>query len=467
MPVNTVRKELAATLPAYKMVRDSVKGQEAVKAGGKSYLPQPNATDTSAENNARYAAYLQRAVFYGVTGRTLRGLLGQVFMKPPVVELPSQMEMLITDASGDGVTIEQLSKRSLADVLSFGRSGLFVDYPAVDGSASVADLESGNIRPTIKRYAPANIINWRTISRGARQVLSLVVLQELYTTYDDGFELTEAFQYRVLKLDVDGFYTVEVWRTGQAGMVPDSWYRPTDASGALLSEIPFTFIGSENNDSDVDYAPLYDLAALNIAHYCNSADYEEACFIVGQPTLFAAGLTQQWVDDVLKGTVALGSRACIPLPAGGTAGILQVSPNTMAYEAMEHKERQMVAIGAKLVEQKEVQRTATEASMESASQNSILASCAGNVSDAFKRALIFCAAFVGVDDSQITFELSKDYDISRMSATERAQVMSEWMAGGLTWGEMRNALKRAGDAYEDDDKAKQAIEAETVNGVTE
>lgn len=139
----------------------------------------------------------------------------------------------------------------------------------------------------------------------------------------------------------------------------------------------------------------------------------------------------------------------------------------MAYESMEHKERQMVAIGAKLVESKEVQRTATEASMESASQNSILASCAGNVSDAFKRALTFCAAFVGVDDSQITFELSKDYDISRMSATERAQVMSEWMAGGITFGEMRNALKRAGDAYEDDEQAKQAIEAETVNGVTE
>ena len=60
---------------------------------------------------------------------------------------------------------------------------------------------------------------------------------------------------------------------------------------------------------------MYDLAVLNIAHYRNSADYEESCFVTGQPTVWASGLTEAWVEDVLKGELRLGSFGGIPLPA--------------------------------------------------------------------------------------------------------------------------------------------------------
>ena len=95
----------------------------------------------------------------------------------------------------------------------------------------------------------------------------------------------------------------------------------------------------------------------------------------------------------LKGEVQLGSRAAVPLPEGGSMGLIQASANSMPKEAMDTKERQMVALGAKLVEQKQVQRTATEAGLENASETSVLASAANNTAEAFRKALKWCMEF--------------------------------------------------------------------------
>lgn len=471
-----VRKDLKALLPLYKAIRDAIDGEVKIKAGKTKYLPQPNAEDESEENVARYEAYIERAVFYNVTARTLKGFVGQIFLKDPVIEVPTLLNIVVEDANGGGVSITQSSKKAVGYVLSHGRAGLFVDYPATEGPATRAQLEAGDIRPTLNLYAPWRVLNWRTTKRGAREILSLVVLSETYVKSDDGFEMKEAEQFRVLRLgksqdnvqegidESEDVYTVEVWRKEGGKFGISESYQPRDSSGALLKEIPFTFIGSENNDVDIDNPPLYDLASLNIAHYRNSADYEESCFIVGQPTPYFAGLTEEWVKNVMGGTVTLGSRGAVPLPEGGSAGLLQAESNTMPKEAMEHKERQMVALGAKLVEQQTVQRTATEADLEATSENSTLSSSAKNVSAAYKWGLEWCAVFVGAPETGIVFELNTEFDISNMTPQERAQLISEWQAGAISFTEMRESLRKVGVAKLDDDKAKTEIEAELDDG---
>lgn len=472
--VEWLRKDLKALLPIYYLIRDCIDGESKVKKGKTKYLPQPNAADTSEENQARYNAYIERAVFYGVTSRTLKGFVGQVFLREPVIEIPTLLDVVNEDANGGGVNLTQSAKRAVGFVLAYGRAGLFVDYPATEAPASRAQLEAGDIRPTMNIYAPWRVINWRTKTRGAKVILSLVVLSETYISSDDGFEIKEEEQFRVLRLGrskdndgegiVDGedVYTVEIWRKSQGKFGIYETYQPRESNGALLNEIPFNFIGAENNDVEIDNAPLYDLASLNIAHYRNSADYEESCFIVGQPTPYFSGLTEEWVKNVMDGTVTLGSRAAVPLPEGGGAGLLQAEANSMPKEAMEHKERQMVALGAKLAEQKTVQRTATEADIEATSESSTLASSAKNVSTAYTWGLEWCSRFVGVNE-EITFELNTDFDIATMTAQERAQVISEWQQGAITFSEMRENLRKAGVATLEDDKAKAEIEQELDN----
>jgi hypothetical protein len=132
---------------------------------------------------------------------------------------------------------------------------------------------------------------------------------------------------------------------------------------------------------------------------------------------------------------------------------------------MDSKERQMVALGARLVEQKEVQRTATEAELEAASEGSSLASATKNVSAAFEWALKWAARLVGQPDSGVKFELNTDFDIARMSPEEQAKLIDSWMKGAITFEEMRAPLKKAGIATEDDATAKAKIAKDTAEAM--
>lgn len=458
MPVSFKRKELRDLLPLYETIEDCVAGDVAVKRRTTKYLPDPTpTTDDDAAATKRYESYITRAQFYNVTKRTLHGLVGQIFLRDPVVEVPTMLDPVHWDATGSGVSLEQLTKEACRKTIAFGRTGIFVDYPRTDKPSSRDDLLNGKIRPTLTVIDPKRVINWRVRRVGAKEYLSLVVIHEDWIEEDDGFMQTVKSQWRVLRLDNEGNYVQEIWRDEQA---PYDTINPRDANGLPLKEIPFMFIGSENNNSDPDDPPMYDLASLNIGHYRNSADYEESCFMVGQPTPFLTGLTTEWIKDVLEGEVLLGSRTAIPLPPEGNAGLLQAAPNSMPFEAMQHKERQMVALGAKLVEQQSVQRTAKEAEQEQATDLSTLASVAQNVGSAFTTAMEWCAAFAGAPDTGIKVELNSEFDLTKMSPEERRQTIAEWQSGAIAWPEMRENLRRGGIATLDDDEAKKLVDEE-------
>jgi hypothetical protein len=498
--VSFIRNEISDFGKRWDLIRACLNGSEAVKLAGDQYLPRPNAADTSVMNQLRFDGYVERAVFYQVASNTLDGLIGQVFAAEPVIEIPDNMDLLKDNADGGGVGLTQMSKKTLGETLAYGRSALLVDYPDLAGApATKQQVDDGVARPTILSYSPWSVINWRTKMLGAKKLLSLVVIQETCPIVDDGFEIKEDDQWRVLFLDdTTGNYSVDVYRkatkpAAKGTTIPNQtaanalategeYYKedtfvPTDGKGQPLREIPFTFVGSLNNDENCDKPMLYGLCVLNMAHYRNSADYEDSCYMVGQPTFWASGLTKNWVKEVLNGVVEVGSRGIMALPVNGQAGILQVAPNAMPMEAMLHKEKQMVAIGAKLVENRDVQRTLGEAQMDNAASTSALATVAKNTGAAYTQALKWCSLFMTGDadpavssaenqtDKTITFKLSTDFAISRMSFQERAQLMAEWQGGGITWGEYRGALRQSGIAIEDDDAAKEQIDNDHADAV--
>jgi Domain of unknown function (DUF4055) len=467
-PVESTRVEVINSLDKWSRIRAAVEGEEAIKQLGEAILPKPNPTDTSKENAARFQAYLQRAVWYNVSGRTLAGLTGFVFRKDPVIELPELLKPMLDNVDGSGVTMVQQAKAALRSVLAFGRAGLLSDYPHVEGATTQQDILDGRIAPTIVLYQPEQITNWFVSFVGAKAVLDLLVLRENYTVpvAENEFQMQSRIQYRVLTRTPEGV-TGRIYREegSEPGFKEQTQlsYVVTDKAGKPLPEIPFTFLGAVNNDPEVDGSPLLDLVNLNIAHFRNSADHEESCFIVGQPTPWASGLTEQWVKEVMHGQLHLGSRAVIPLPQGGAAGLLQANPNTMPFEAMKHKELQMVALGAKLVEQKDVQRTATEASMDQASETSTLTAAATNVFQGYRRALTFCGLFVGAETVKLGFDLSEPLTRDVITPEQATAIATAWMQGLVDYEEARAFLKAAGWAWKDDKEVKDNNAAEDFN----
>jgi hypothetical protein len=234
--------------------------------------------------------------------------------------------------------------------------------------------------------------------------------------------------------------------TGDADIIP------RQSTGAAWPFIPFAFVGAMNNDPVPDKSPLYDLAEINIAHYRNSADYEESCFLVGQPTPVLTGLTQSWVKDVLKGQVSLGSRAAIKLPENGNATLLQASPNQMPSEGMDRKEKQMIEIGAKIITDGGGVETAEAARIRFAGQNSKLSTIVGNIIEAYEKSLEWAVMFAGGDENfDIKVELNTEFYDSKLDPQlliAKIQLLDRQV---ISIADMRNYLRKTGDIDSDRD----------------
>lgn len=439
MPVDTQHREYTNNLIRWAVGRDCVKGQDAIKAKKETYLPKPNAADTSTENSKRYEQYLQRATYVNFTGRTSNSLNGAIFRKDLVLELPNQIDYMETDTDGGGLTIEQLSKMLCRDALEVGRIGILVDYPAVSENATLETTR--DIKARLAQYPTETIINWKTEKKNGKTYLAQVVLCEQIEVELDQFATETAKQYRVLSLK-GGVYYQDIYNEELDLIDPDIMPRMSD--GNPWSEIPFVFIGAEENNSDVDCAPLYDLAQVNIGHYRNSADYEEGVFIHGQGTL---SVSSEMSNDQFKAAnpdgIMVGARAGHFLGPNGSMDLLQMEANSAAREAMLDKQDQMIAIGARLITSKSSNETAEAARISASSETSILSTIVDNVSSGVTQALKFTCRFMGADEESVEFQLNKEFFDKTLDPQMVMALIQLADRGDIAKTDIRHELRKA------------------------
>ena len=459
MAVSAQHKDYQKFIPLWQMLRDCDDGANAVKSRrgsasgqigsmpGTAYLPAPNAEDGSTANKLRYEAYRQRASFVNFVGHTKEGMLGMVFRKETMLDVDPGIEYIKDNANGEGLSADQLIKLIAADTLLVGRFGLLVDYPQMREGLTAAQTAGQEAR--VLTYPAESIINWRCETINGRQQLSMVILREPTEKVSaDGFDVVELMYHRAL-LMVDGVYIQRLYNendellgTEQNGAFAADIV-PRKADGSTWNLIPFSFVGSVNNDEVVDKAPLYDIAEINIAHYRNSADYEESSFLVGQPTPVFSGLTQSWVDQNMSGGVAFGSRAAVLLPESGSAMLLQAGDNQMPLKGMEIKEQQMVRIGTRIIQDQGGVETAESAKIRFAGQNSKLSAIIGNVEEAFTQCLTWVMDFMGgtLEPEIIINREFYEASIDPQLVMAAVQLMDR---GVIALPDLRHQLRRSG-----------------------
>ncbi|HSG63060.1 MAG TPA: DUF4055 domain-containing protein [Pseudomonadales bacterium] len=409
MAVSNPHPEYQKYLPVWTRTRDAVKGSRAVKEKKHQYLPVPDNTsgdEAKGTETIRYRQYIKRAVYTNFTGRTKNALVGAAFRKQPNFVIPDQLGYLLQDATGDGLSLVQLAKDELSNLLETGRTAFLVDYPATDENLSAEQVARLRLQANIIPYTAEQVVNWRTQSVNGRRLLVLVVLAENYSVQKDEFDHTADVQYRVLRLREDG-YTTQIYRDDKP--YGEEVY-PTKADGSRWMEIPFQFVGAKNNDSTIDEAPLADIADVNMAHYRNSADYEESCFLVGQPSLFITHSlsAEQWKQYNPQG-IKLGSRSGHVLGDSGSATLLQANPNQLVMEAMKAKENAMVSIGARIITDRAGNETAEGARIRFASENSVLGDLVDNLSEGIEICLQWVGEFMGIASDEIEFDINTEF----------------------------------------------------------
>lgn len=476
-----IKPELLEMMPTYKLVVDCYDGERKVKSvadysimagasyngGGyghglqlSPYLPDPSpVTDKDDARIRRYDNYRTRAVFFNVTKRTVKAMVGAIFSKYLTADL-NELDYLETDVNGGGQSLTQQAKDATTICLLKGRGGLLADMPVNGIALTKADEKILNVRPIITNYDGEKIINWRVEKINGVLKNTLIVISESFVLEDDGFEQKLGEQLLILRLE-NNIATSEVMQKKDNGWQSVKKGIFKDYNGKPLNDIPFFPYGSVNNDLEPDDSPIADIAEINIAHFRDSADYQEALFIAGQPTLVLSGLTPEWIKDTLGGTVSIGSRMGVMLPEGGNAFMLQAQPNSALMESMIHKEKQMTALGAKLIEGSKQTKTATEAAQDSAEESNTLTNIAYNISDAYTKALKACARYMGYKEDGLVVALNTTFNFSKMTPEQRMQLMAEWQMGAITWGEMRAQLVESEVAtIEDENEAEQIIKSE-------
>lgn len=436
MPINSTHTQYNAKQKKWKITRDAIAGEEVLKAGG--YIPEFDPPDEK-----RQEQYVDRAVYLNITGRTQRGLNGAVFRRDPSIELPTQLAYIEEDFDGGGQSLTQLGKETCSDLLAVGRYGLLVDYPSAESGLSKEHVAKLNLKATIATYKAESIIDWRTTKSGGALILTMVRLQEIVMKVKDEFEEVEETQYRVLKLDDGGKYIQQVYN--KEGQPVGDEIQPKNSTGERLNYIPFKFVGSEDNRPDCDDPPLYDIAVVNIAHFRNSADHEESLFIHGQGTLFVS--SDLSVEDWKKANpdgIVVGARRGHFLGGNGNALLLQVEASGALKIAMDDKEDDMRAIGAKLITSRTGTQTAEAARIDASSETSVLSDIAGNASEAITDALKFTCDFMGGNPDEVKYVLNKSFFDESMTAQDVMALISLEDRGDISKPDTRHRLRNAG-----------------------
>lgn len=428
MPVSSVNKEYHAACEKWDLVR------RIVDNNATKYIRCVDKNDP-----VRSKQYRDDAILTNFTRLTKIGLTGLVFRKPSTIKLAPGLEYLLADATGYEFGLEQLAQQIIGEVLTTGRYGVLVDYPP-DGQESFARL-----RP----YTAENIINWQYKEFGSEYKLTLLVLKEdICVDTDDPFVPLETVQYRVLRLSDDGIYYQQLYNAEEELVFSVT---PTDYNGSPLSEIPFKFIGSENNDACIDSIPLYDLAVVNLGHYRNSADLEETSFICGQvvPYLNTGDTDQASFEQANPGGILIGSRKAIVGGTGGDFKFVQALPNVLPRELMKDKQEQAAAIGARLIAPAGGRETAEAARIRYGAQNSALYVVTKNVSLALEELLEIVSYFMLEVPVTSTFYLNDQFYEDSADANVIAQEILLMDRGALTVAEMRQKLKDVGELADD------------------
>lgn len=436
----------------WKLIRDILGGKEDIDAAGELYLPRPQGRD-----DLEYRAYQRRAVLYNATARTLDGYLGAIFRKDIDITLPPQLSYMVEDTDGGGNNITQFCKRVTKDTISHGRYGLLVDYPVAENVRTAAEERQLNLRPHIQGYCPESIVNWAIARRGARTVLVSVLIEELIdNSANDGhiFDRNEVVRFRNLELDSDGYYVIRILeeqvvvdpktKEEENKLVEVQTIKPRLPGGKRLDFIPFVFVGSVDSTPDPDEPPLYDLAQLNLAHYRNSADLEDAAYMIGQPTTYITGLDRTFIEEN-QGMMRFGSRVTWLLPPNSEVGMVESkSEKNLILKLLEKKEEEMIGIGARIVADNTARgsESAESVRLRRSGEASLLACIADNVSTAMIKVFNWAAAWMGNSSPEIRFALNTDFFSARLTANEITSLVGAWQSGAISQNVMLDNFRK-------------------------
>ena len=411
------------------MCRDCYEGEASIKSEEhcEHYLPMLSGQDTE-----DYRLYLRRAVFTSIFATVVNGRIGQVFRRAPKYEFDDAFQEWMEKVSMNRLDLNGFLKRVLTEIFVVGRCGILVDMP-----------QDGGV-PYFSMYKAEDIKNWRTEEGELKSVTVKEMPVEEAFDEKEGYSIEHREVCRHMYIDESGQYVQEVYKKDRDSqeMELEETITPT-MSGQGMGFIPFTFINTNDIAESVTKPPLFDLSAVNLAHYRNSADYEQILHMTAVPTPYGTGLEDGEQLETIGASHFKSLRN-----ENAKLGLLEFSGAgaNAIKDSMEDKMSHMAVLGGAIVSRKRGQvETAETARIRSASENSLLETICDSVEQGLEQALAYVALWMGWSE-EVTVMLNRDFindqfDAQTLNAVNQAEI------GGVLSKEAAFELRKRMEVY--------------------
>lgn len=401
----------------WKIMRDSVEGQDAIRANAKSmdYLQVPpgiaaGSGGRKGEYNCKYDQtaewhYINKAHYIEVVPRILDEVSGRIFSKPYKISYPDDMD--IDSLDSNGLKFDQYVRWCVREVFAVSRFGVLVDW------------DDKNQKPIIRRYVAESIVNWKLDERG---ILKLVVLED--EIEDEG----QIFSHNTIKRRIA--FSVEIDRDGNKSVVQRTFTQDGESLDGIVNfiesevpvtlqrnakavqEIPFIFFGGVEPTAPM----LKPLAATALAYFDANASYRNALWWSSNEQPYFTfkdgggfiGVDGKEPDGDIE--ILYGYANPILLKDGELkfAGVKGTGLEHM-YRNLKDLKSVMTGMGARSFNAQTASNIKVQTErMQQRAEGSVIGSISQAISIGVKEALDLAAEWGGYI-GKITFELNKDY----------------------------------------------------------
>lgn len=449
--------------PLWSKARDILMGETELKTLAKreKYLARLGGHAYDEEGNRDYKQFVEYAMLFNATGRTVEAYRGLLNRKSPIVDLPKEIEDLKSNFTIKGESINTFLEQVETEVITTNRVGIFIDYPYRDSGSpfTKADEKKYNFSPYATMYPAESIINWEETRVNNKIVTSLVILREIDYVRIDSFTPVAKTTYRVLELDEYGYYRqiivepvaiTEGMNRGSANEIKKIVY--PRKNGEKLTQIPFIPVTAQGVTWTLSKSIIEDLVNVNLAHYRDTAFYEKAIAWTASPTAVFSGLPDEAQE------IAIGSSRGIIIAPGGTAKYLEYEGRGLdaIKEALDSKENLMAVLGTKILATTAGKAESGEAALiHRAGEQGILSDVATTIEGVAETAIKIIADWRGAKTNSITVHINKDFSPIIMDANTLIAMGKELQAGNIShetyyWAMQRGELASATRSLEEE-----------------
>lgn len=416
--VQTTHPEYTKRFKQWKVMRDVMEGDDAIKGAGEDYLPRPSTAHECYDKYEmmQYEAFKGRSIFTNYTAQIHDCLHGMVENRPAKIDVPQNMkgDKFLNNVDYQGNSADQFFSDSLDDVLITGFGGILVDLPKVDPNMSKAQAEKKKIRPYLSFYNAESIINWKFKVVDGVKKLCLVVLKEEIDNAEDQFSHKKLTQYRVLSLDEKGMYTIQLYtyKKNEAGdeTISPGQVLPFTINGERIDFIPFVMLPFTEPVKPI----LYDIAKLNIHHYQVTADYQNGAHLTSRPTGYFTGHepeTDKKTGEVIPVYVGTDVFWQLPEPEA-KVGVCSFSGEGIEHleHALNRDEAQIIMLASHIIAaEKRTAENKDAMKIRKSGEDAKLATYAKYMSNRFTQALQIVSDWLGNGEEEVSVQLNSDF----------------------------------------------------------